>query len=689
MNKLKTISISIAASLLLGNLLYAQDTQTIDLDSVTVTANKMEENIKEIPESITVMTDVEIEEKGIKDVSDLIKYIPNLISTSAVNFRGLNSSMFTNASPMVIYVDGIPYSHRWAFNKTISNVLRVEVLRGPQGTIYGKDSMGGVINIVTKEPSNTLEGSVSAEYGTDNYGEAAFDISAPVIDNKLFFGLNGVYSQSDGYATNHYPGQKEDANEKENYLANVQFKYNPTEDLSIKFNASKESDTKYGEEGGIVPFGSDINSYERDDFKDVSYDEDTYAENESDAQALHMDYDFKNLRFSSLTTHKKAEINQYYDYDHSDNSSYDSLSYFMEMESKNIAQEFRLSNNSNGLRWVTGLYYENQKDDILVATRLSDTYSDAISEIKSDTLAAFGQVVVPFLEDYELTLGGRYQRIKKDIDAKNYSLPTGTTGDPRYTLDEDNTWDTFLPKIALSYKINNDLNSYFSITKGYLAGGYNYAASSGTVEQNKFDAQESINYELGIRGDLLDNRLYLSAAIFYMDIKDLHVYSHDEATGVTHTSNAAEAYSQGIELEVGYTINDNWRIDGSFGLIEAKYDDYTNAGGADLKDNKIQRTPSHTANLGVSYSNDNGIYSRLDIKNQGKMYFNDTNTYQESSYTTADLKIGYLFDGWDIYAYANNITDESYLTAANNMMTGTVLAYGEGRFIGIGAKYRF
>nr|WP_320191238.1 TonB-dependent receptor [uncultured Desulfobacter sp.] len=689
MNKLKSISLSIAISLLLGNLLYAQDTQILDLDSVTVTANKMEENIKEIPQSITVMTDVEIEERGIKDVSDLIKYIPNLISTSVINFRGLNSSMFTNASPMVIYVDGVPYSHRWGFNKTISNILRVEVLRGPQGTIYGKDSMGGVINIVTKEPSNTVAGSVSAEYGTDNYGEIAFDISAPVIDNKLFFGLNGVYSQSDGYATNHYPGQREDANEKENYLSNIKLKYNPTEDLSIKFNASKESDTKYGEEGGIVPFGSDINSYERDDFKDVSYDEDTYSENKSDAQALHIDYDFKDLRFSSLTTHKKTEIDQYYDYDHSDNSPYDSLSYFMEMESKNIAQEFRLSNNNDGLRWVTGLYYENQKDDILVATRLSDTYTDAISEIKSDTLAAFGQVVIPFLEDYELTLGGRYQRITKDIDSKNYCLPAGTTGAPRYTLDEDNTWDTFLPKIALSYKIHKDLSSYFSITKGYLAGGYNYAASSGTVDQNKFDAQESINYELGIRGDLLDNRLYLSAAIFYLDIEDLHVYSHDDATGVTHTSNAAEAYSQGIELELGYTINENWRIDGSFGLIEAKYNEYTNASGTDLKDNKIQRTPSHTANLGVSYSNDHGIYGRLDIKNQGKMYFNDTNTYQENSYTTADVKIGYLFDGWDIYAYANNITDESYLTAADNMMTGTVLTYGEGRFLGIGAKYHF
>ena len=177
MNKQKTISLFIATSLLLGNLLYAQDTKTLDLDSVTVTANKMEEDIKDIPQSITVMTDVDIEEKGIKDVSELIEYIPNLSSTGTVNFRGLNSSTFTNTSPMTIYVDGVPYTHMWGFDKTISNILRVEVLRGPQGSIYGKDSMGGVINIVTREPSDIVEGSVKAEYGTDNYQEAIFDIT--------------------------------------------------------------------------------------------------------------------------------------------------------------------------------------------------------------------------------------------------------------------------------------------------------------------------------------------------------------------------------------------------------------------------------------------------------------------------------------------------------------------------------
>ena len=427
---------------------------------------------------------------------------------------------------MVIYIDGVPYSHRYGFDKIISNILRVEVLRGPQGTLYGKDSMGGIINIITKEPSNIVEGSIKAEYGMDNFQETAFDISIPLIDNKLYLGLNGIYSQSDGWVTNHYPSQKKDANEKERYLGNIKLLYKPTDNLSIKFNASKESDTRYGKEGGAVFVGSDINSYERDNFKDAYYDQDTNSENKSDVQALHIDYDFKDMTFSSLTTHKKTEISTYNDSDLSYNSLFDGKNFFMDQESKNIGQEFRLSSNSDGLRWVTGLYYEHQKDDILVnskfpASMMGNPFGagvninmDAVSENESNTMAAFGQVIIPFLEDYELTLGGRYQRIQKEIDSGYYFLPLGTNGNPSYSLDEKNTWNTFLPKLALVYKINNDLSSYFNITKGYLAGGFNYAASAGTVEQNSFDAQKSTNYELGIRGSFLDNSLYLSAALF-------------------------------------------------------------------------------------------------------------------------------------------------------------------------------
>lgn len=705
MNKQKKISLAIVvASLLLVNFLYAQESRT--LDNITVTANKMEEDIKDIPQSITVITDVEIEERGIKNINDLIKFIPNLTSSSLnadkVNFRGINNSHFTNTNPVIIYVDGIPHSDMYGFDKTISNVLRVEVLRGPQGTIYGKDSMGGVINIITKEPSDTLEGNAAAEYGTDNYQEAAFNISSPLIENKLFFGLNGIYSHSDGYGTNHHPDQRKDANEEEKYLFNGNLKYKPSDNLSVKLNINNNKSDIYGIKGGLAPFGTDTSSYERDDFENVFYEDDVYLKTKSNSQALHVDYEFADMTFSSLTTHSNAEMDTNLDMDFSNTALWDDLSTFTKQETRNISQEFRLSRNRHSLKWIAGLYYENEKMDIdkwggqFPGFMMGNPFGEgvavdnnAISENDSETFAAFGQVMIPFLTNFELTLGGRYQRIEKETDIDFYSLPFGTKGDPAFTLADDHTWDAFLPKLALSYRINNDLTSYFSVTQGFLAGGYNHFPSSAVIDQNRFDEQRSTNYELGIRGHLLDNRLYLSAAVFYMDIEDLHVSLFDTQTGTGYTSNAGEAYSQGVELEAGYSINDNWRIDTAIGLIEAKYDEYTDVGGNDYNDNKIMMTPSHTANIGVSYLNDKGLYGRLDVRNQGKIYFDNANTQKEDSYTTANIKAGYLFGDWDIYGYVNNITDESYLTTVTQFPAGNILTFGDGRFIGIGAKYCF
>jgi len=147
--------------------------ETTRLNEIKVSANKMEENIKDVPQSVSVINENSIEESSIKSVPEIIEKIPNLSSThmysEMVNFRGINTSIFTNNNPVVIYIDGIPHSSVYAFNVSLQNAQQVEVLRGPQGALYGKDSIGGVINIITKKPKNELNGFIGAEYGTDNF----------------------------------------------------------------------------------------------------------------------------------------------------------------------------------------------------------------------------------------------------------------------------------------------------------------------------------------------------------------------------------------------------------------------------------------------------------------------------------------------------------------------------------------
>ncbi|MDN5106152.1 TonB-dependent receptor plug domain-containing protein, partial [Aliarcobacter butzleri] len=151
-------------SLFVSSLLFANE--TTKLEEITVSANKMEENIQDVPQSITVIDEETIEQKGIKNISDVIKEVPNMNIMAntgmgtTTSFRGLNASMFTNNNPVVIYIDGVPYYDRFDFNPSLANVEQIEILRGPQGTLYGKDAIGAVINITTKSPSNEWHGNI-------------------------------------------------------------------------------------------------------------------------------------------------------------------------------------------------------------------------------------------------------------------------------------------------------------------------------------------------------------------------------------------------------------------------------------------------------------------------------------------------------------------------------------------------
>ncbi len=701
--KLKRIlSISLVAS----SFLFASN-DTIILEEVTVSANKMEENIKDIPQSISVINEKEIEEKEIQNISDVIKQIPNLSSTfmysERVNFRGINTSVFTNNNPVVIYIDGIPHSSVYGFDASLQNAQQIEVLRGPQGALYGKDSIGGVINVITKKPKNELNGFIGAEYGTNNFMQTSFNTNGAVIPDKLFLGINGKVGKDDGWQTNHNENQEKDSTRKEFHQLNTNLHYNATDNFSIGLNIFNDKDYKYGFEGGAVPQTTSINDYKRKDFEDVNFETDSYMKNKSKAQSLKMEYLFdENNSLTAITANKHIDIDGTWDVDLANNPSYDGMSMFQDAKSKNFSQEIRLSGEKDKFRYVTGIYFEKDSFNFdnygmeYPSYLLGDPFGagigakfNSISQADSSTYAAFGQVIIPFLESYELTLGGRYQKIKKEMNLDYYFNPINVQANPVFEFDEKNNWNTFLPKIAISKKFDDKLTTYTSVSKGYLPGGYNNFASSGTEDDNRFDAQTSINYEVGVKDSFLNDNLTLAASIFYLDIEDIHVYSTDRTTGMMYTSNAGEADSKGVELELAYSINNNWKVDTSIGVMKARYSNYIDSNLEDNKNNKIERTPSHSANIGLSYYSNGGLYGRFDVQNQGDMFFNAQNSLKQDSYTVANAKIGYLFDDFDIYTYAKNITDENYIVALEEMAEFRQLTYGKGRFIGAGIKYSF
>ncbi len=191
------------------------ENSSVVMDEITVTANKMEENIHKVPQSISVIDETEIEEMGLKTPMDILNQLPCMLATPdhgvGVTFRGLKRSKFTMNNPVVIYIDGMPIANSFDFDISLVNVKRIEVLRGPQGTLYGKDAIGAVVNIITKDPDNTWHGKIGTQYSSWNTSYTQASVNGPLMANKLFLGLGGQYDKTDGWITNEYPGMNEDA----------------------------------------------------------------------------------------------------------------------------------------------------------------------------------------------------------------------------------------------------------------------------------------------------------------------------------------------------------------------------------------------------------------------------------------------------------------------------------------------
>lgn len=602
--------------------------------------------------------------------------------------------MFTSNNPVVIYIDGVPHSYKYGFDASFANVERIEVLRGPQGTLYGKDAIGGVINIVTKEAGNEWHGKVGAEYGSYNSMNGLFNLNGPVIKDHLYLGLNGQYMQDDGWIENKQSGMDNNANEKKDQRFGGYLIYKPTDRLTAKLSISSDYSKDYYQDGQVLTGNTDISDFDRDDAETVAFEMPTYLEVDSFSQSLNLTYDFEKVTLTSVTTHRTDDEEGEYDADYSNDPLYYGLRQFMYVEEDAWNQELRLSsNNKEGIRWVGGVYLDKEEQDqgpygMQFPTGFGNYEMNSEALINGKTMAAFGQAIIPFASHFELTLGGRYQRIDKDIDQDMYYQPVGTNGAPMYTYKTDKSWDAFLPKVALSYSITDAWTAYASYSQGYMPGGFNMFAMSGTGEENSFEPQRSTNYELGVKGSL--ERLQVGASIFYMDIKDIHVY---KSIGTMYlTDNAEKAHSIGVELEFTYRLTDTIELTGAAGIIQAEYDKYDAGGGVNFDGEKMEATPSHTLNLGVAYFHPNGFYSRLDMINEGGIHFYDSanqKMVKEDGHTVLNAKIGYKMNSWDFYVYGTNLADEEYI---NHFQASSITAtafYGNRRTFGAGVTYRF
>lgn len=661
--------------------------ETLDLGAITVTAEKQEENVQDVPLSLTVMDALDIENKKIESVNDIADFVPNMMNfndgmatVNRVTIRGVSGPSFArHATAVGMYVDGVPTLGNFGFEVGIVDIERIEVLRGPQGTLYGKNTQVGAINIITRQPDNEFRARVSVETGqwlSSESGDkltsgAAVSLSGPIIKDKLFFSLAGDYKHKDGFILNTFSDESEF--EQNNYYGRAKLRWTPTEDVDISFLMST---LIYEQEGGnnmnLAKNGAALFGVSVPNRYQTSSDIKGNQEANSKIQSLNISYALtESINLTSITSKKITTFDAVDDFD------FISM-HFMHVSmggtrSETTSQELRLNSTTERLNWLVGLYYDSDKRDSNYAqTSIMPSMNYTLNtQLIGGAYALFSQVGYFLTEKLKLIGGLRYEH--QDFEQKGM-VSAGKL---------DDSWERVSPKIAAEYHATQDLMTYIDISEGYRTGGFNELATD--PQYYSYDEESLLSYEIGLKSLFMDKRLMLNAAFFYMNINDMQVEEVIDPIN-SYITNAAEATSTGFELELTAQVTNSLTLMGGYGHTNVVFDEFSDANG-NYEGNKNPFAPDYTFNMGAQYRHENGFYASLDLIGYGEMFFDKANNYSRDAYQLVNTKVGYETDRFDIYLYGKNIFDEEY--DADGYGSGYYTVYSSPGEIGVQVVGRF
>lgn len=677
---------------------------------IVVTAQKRSQDVQDIPDSITVLNAIKIEDARIKSMEDLSPHVPGLEfhnfgsrRHSLTFMRGIKS-IHVGEPATGFYVDGVNYSKSYMFDFPLFDVERIEILKGPQGTLYGRNTMGGVINVYTVKPDNETESEIGLTLGNYNLRELRGFLRTPVLKDKLFFGIAGLIKERDGYVENDTSSKGEEGRYTQGGAGRMKLRYLPSNILDISLSIDAQT---YDE--GTFPFRrTSGNSFVKkgifpaDDIYHYSHDFEGTAESDFWGLSLNMDYTLSFGTLTTITGYRDYKIDEFLD---SDFSPLDMTRMNYNQDEKTFSQEFRLSSpkSESPVQWLAGLYYfkndaENHSTVYYRAAMAGNPNNPfgagtgkrlSISDGSNEGAALFGQGSYTFLKKFDLTLGLRYEY----EDAEMNWLQVDSSGDSRintlaYPFASDN-FDALLPKTSLAWHVTDNHMVYTTFAEGHRSGGFNRFAPSGN---SVYSEESSRLYEFGTKLSFLDKKLILNSSGFYMEIEDEQITLFDTTLNAPYIVNAGESHRLGIEAELCYTPFTGLDFNAGLTVLEAEYDKYADpALGTDYAGNQVFSVPEYSVNMGVQYrcplSGQWGFLGRMDFFGFGKRYFDDANTVEEKPYGLVNAKAGIEGDHIDIYLWSKNLLDRHYVLFEN---TGKGIAEdGEPMTMGLTISYRF
>lgn len=656
-------------------------------ERVTVTATKTgAADIQSTPIAVTVLPARTLEQLGIQTVEGLAGIVPTVTisqhtGTAQVTIRGIGTnSTVVGADPSsTVHLDGVYLGRPSMVFMDFLNLERVEVLRGPQGTLYGRNSVGGTINIVTRQPTNTLETSVRLTAGSYDKLRAEGAVSGPILKNKVMGNFAILRGTRNGFVTDlDHPNHSLGSEDTWAGRGQVRVVLGSSGELLLSGD--------YGRFAGVpLTYAKPIVAKPGFIFDSPISLWDVRASHLASGRNIQQGASGKltvglnaTTTLTSLTAYRKSNYRFFIDADATELALQTSD---VPDVQRQISEELTLVQRTPKLTWIGGVFFfdEHNEGQVEITVYPIATQIRPFATIGARAWALFGQATYGVWRRVSLTGGVRYTDERKDLDntGGEYRLGTAILTNPAtfYDFVERSTYDAWTPKGSIEVQASRDTFFYVSATRGFKSGGFNAAART---SGQGFSPEFAWSYEGGLKRTMAGGRVRANTAVFYSDYQDLQVQSFIRP-GVPEISNAGSATIRGVEVEVDAAAGLGVQLAGNFAWLEATYDRYLARvpGGAtrDAAGNRLNNAPEWSGSGSASYEFAVGRFGTASARGvvswQSRVFFTPFNDAIEtqSGYGLVHLRAGFepRSRGWEMAVYVRNARNTDYITGTANV----------------------
>ncbi|MFD1218294.1 TonB-dependent receptor [Microbulbifer celer] len=702
-------SIVFASAVSVGVTATAETPENAPLEEVVVTSQLREATQLETPTSVSVLDEKVIEARGAHNLEQLLNLAPNVNFSSGasrgrfVQIRGIGerSQFIDPVNPSVgLLIDGIDFTGLGLAASTL-DIDQVEILRGPQGTVYGANALAGLITMTSNAPTDTPFARVSAEVA--EYGSHTVSaVSSGPLSDKLGYRIAVQNQQSDGYIKNRFL-DRDDTNNIDESVVRGKLRYQASDDLQLDFSLLHLD----------IDNGYDV--FTLDNSRNTLSDAPGWDRQDTLAGAVSSLWTGSDL-FSVKSVLSVASSDTEYGYDedwvYADFHpwGYTSTDNYLR-DRDNVSADVRFISTEqtrlfgDSTRWVAGLYLRDEEESLERNTTFT-------SQFDTQNTALYGQFNTELTDRLTLITGLRFEQRTADY-ADSLAVDSST--------DED-LWGG---NVTLEFSTADNTLIYATVSRGYKAGGVNgriISASESNAQIGSdvftFDTEHMLNYELGLKGSWLEDRLQAQVAAFYQDRSDVQakqsIFDPDNFSFDDFLANAAGGNTTGLEIETSYQASNKLRLFATAGWLNAEFEDFISTSHVDARNDNtgevsplnldgrdLAHAPNYQFFTGAEYALTANLTARLEVEGKDDFYFSNSHSAKSTAYELVNARLTYRGDDWDLSLWGRNLTDETIYTRgfyfsnqfgnnpANNYAPEAYYQLGEPRVAGVSASYTF